>query len=122
VDSGVEFYGTRGQMFLSRRGKVEAFGDRNQRIRLDITPEEQNAEKHVADFLDCIRTGRRPNGEIEQGHLTASLCHLGNIATRLGRSLRFDPDTERIQGDAEADALVSRKYRDHWGKPVERVM
>jgi len=121
VDSGVEFYGTKGQMFLSRRGKVAVFGNRNQRIRIDITPEEQNAEKHVADFLDCIRTGRRPNGEIELGHLTASLCHLGNIATRLGRSLQFNPDTEQIIGDPEADALVSRKYRDHWGTPTDQA-
>ena len=46
-----------------------------------------------------------------------SLCHLGNVATRLGRSFRFDPDTERVLADAEADQLMSRPYRNHWGRP-----
>ena len=118
VDSGVEFYGTEGQMFLSRRGKIEVTGPRNKRLTVDIKTEAQNAEKHVANFLHCARTGEQPNGEIELGHLTTSLCHLGNMAIRIGRTLHFDPKTERIVGDDEADALVSRKYRDHWGTPV----
>jgi predicted dehydrogenase len=121
VDSGVEFYGTKGQMFLSRRGKIEVFGDRNKSIKVNVTPEAQNAEKHVANFLHCVRTGETPNGEIEKGHLTTTLCHLGNLATRLGRSLKFDPETEQIVGDDEANAMVSRRYRDHWGTPVDRA-
>ena len=51
------------------------------------------------------------------GHLSTSLCHLGNIATRLGRSLTFHPETEQIIGDEEANTLVRRQYRDHWGTP-----
>ena len=46
---------------------------------------------HHQNFLDCIRSGQRPNADIEIGHLTASLCHLGNIATRVGRVVQFDP-------------------------------
>ena len=42
---------------------------------------------------------------------------LGNIATRLGRSLTFDPQTEQIVGDDEANGLVRRQYRDHWATP-----
>ena len=57
------------------------------------------------------------NGDIEIGHLTASLCHLGNIATQLGRSLTFDPNTEQVIDDDQANALLGRKYRDHWGAP-----
>ncbi|HCC99374.1 MAG TPA: gfo/Idh/MocA family oxidoreductase [Planctomycetaceae bacterium] len=117
VDSGVEFYGTKGQMFLSRRGKIAVYGERNRRIEVKVIPEAQNAGKHVKNFLHCVRTGETPNGDIELGHLTTSLCHLGNVATRLGRSFRFDPNTERVLGDAEADKLMSRPYRNHWGKP-----
>lgn len=117
VDSGVEFYGVKGQMFLSRRGKIEVRGERNKRIDVKVEREAQNAEKHIANFLDCVRTGKRPNAEIEIGHLTASLCHLGNIATRLGRSFAFDPEKERVIGDDEADKLVAREYRTHWGTP-----
>ena len=117
VDSGGEFYGTKGQMFLSRRGKIAVYGERNKRIEVKVTPEAQNAEKHVANFLHCVRTGDTPNGDIELGHLTTSLCHLGNVATRLGRSLTLDPETERIPDDKEADALLGRQYRAHWGTP-----
>jgi predicted dehydrogenase len=119
VDSGVEFYGTKGQMFLSRRGKIAVYGERNRRIKVNVTPGEQNAGKHVANFVQCVRTGDTPNGDIELGHLTTSLCHLGNVATRLGRSFQFDPKTEQAVGDPEANALMSRPYRDHWGKPKE---
>jgi hypothetical protein len=50
----------------------------------------------------------------------ATAAHLGNIATRLGRTIQFDPATERVVGDDEAAALLVRKYRDggHWGIPA----
>ena len=57
------------------------------------------------------------NADALTGHLSTALCHLGNIATRLGRSLRFDPEKEQILGDDEANALVRREYREHWGTP-----
>ena len=118
VDSGVEYYGTEGKMFLSRRGKVQLLGERNRHVDVDIEPEPQNTLSHLTDFIDSIRSGRRPNADIHLGHLTATLCHLGNIATRLGRQLKFDPKSEKILGDAEANRLVSRDYRKgHWATP-----
>lgn len=118
TDSGVEVYGTKGQMYLSRRGKIQVLGERNAAIDVDITPEAQNAPKHVANFLECVRTGKTPNADIEIGHLTSSLCHLGNLAVRLGRSFEFDPATETAPNDQEANSLLGRRYRDHWGNPV----
>ncbi|HON01229.1 MAG TPA: gfo/Idh/MocA family oxidoreductase, partial [Acidobacteriota bacterium] len=47
----------------------------------------------------------------------AVLCHLANISYRLGRSLRFDPATERFVGDEEADAMLSRRYREPFVVP-----
>lgn len=117
VDSGAEFYGTDGQMFLSRRGKVEVRSGKNEKVDLAIKPEAQNDVAHVRNFCDAIRTGAPLNAPALTGHLTASLCHLGNIATRLGRSLVFNPKTEQIVGDDQANALVRREYREHWGKP-----
>jgi len=118
VDSGVEFYGTQGQMFLSRRGKVQVLNERNQKVDLPIAGESQNDVAHVANFCEAIREGASLNAEIETGHLSASLCHLGNLATRLGRTLRFDPARERIMGDDQADRLLARAdARDHWGTP-----
>ena len=116
-DSGAEFYGTQGQMFLSRRGKIEVWGDRNVPIELDVKPEPQNDAAHAGNLCDAIRSGTRLNADAQTGHLSTSLCHLGNIATRLGRSLTFDPQQEKVIGDDEANALVRREYRDHWGTP-----
>jgi predicted dehydrogenase len=117
-DSGAEFYGTQGQMFLSRRGKIEVILDGKGRQPLDVPQIDQNTEAHVADFIDAIRTGRRSNADAQIAHLTTSLCHLGNIAIRLGRSLRFDPNQERFIDAPDADALVARGYREgHWAVP-----
>lgn len=116
-DSGAELYGTKGQMFLSRRGKVQVTGERNAPITVELTAGAQNDLLHVKNLCDAIRDGAKLNAEALTGHLSTSLCDLGNIATRLGRSLKFDPTTEHVVGDAEADALVRRKYREHWGTP-----
>src|SRR5436190_1068588 len=83
VDSGAEFYGTDGQMFLSRRGKVEIRNGRNVKVDVDIKPEPQNDVAHVRNFCEAIRGGAKLNADALTGHLTSSLCHLGNIATRL---------------------------------------
>jgi predicted dehydrogenase len=117
TDSGAEFYGTKGQMYLSRRGKIEVRGDRNVPIEISVQPKPQDDAAHVQNFCDAIRSGAKLTADALTGHLTSSLCHLGNIATRLGRSLTFNPDTEQFVGDKEASALVSRDYRDHWGAP-----
>ena len=117
TDSGAEFYGTAGQMFLSRRGKLEVLSERNQPVAIDIPLEGQNDTAHVQNLCDAIRGNAKLNADALTGHVSTSLCHLGNIATRLGRSLTFDPVQERIIGDDEADAFVSREYRDHWAKP-----
>ncbi len=118
-DSGAEFYGTKGQMFLSRRGKLEVLGERNAPIDVAAPRGPQDDAAHVANFCAAIRGGAKLNADALTGHLSTSLCHLGNIATRLGRSLRFDPQMEQIVGDPEADALLRREYREHWGKPRE---
>jgi predicted dehydrogenase len=116
-DSGAEFYGTKGQLFLSRRGKIELLGERNQRAGVTIQPGPQNDVLHVENFCAAIRALTALHAEALTGHLSTSLCHLGNIATRLGRSLEFDPGSEQIVNDPEANALVHREYRQHWGTP-----
>ncbi|MFP6650385.1 MAG: hypothetical protein VB817_13035, partial [Pirellulaceae bacterium] len=117
VDSGVEFYGTEGQMFLSRRGKVQILGERNKKIAEDLPRVEQDAPAHIKDFVGAIREDRACNADIGIGHLTSSLCHLGNVATRLGRGFALDPGSEQVIDDEEANRLMGRSYREHWGTP-----
>jgi predicted dehydrogenase len=69
---------------------------------------------HIANFLDAVRNGGRLNSEIEEGHKSTLLCHLGNIAHRTGRALRCDPKNGHIIGDQAAMALWSREYEKGW--------
>ena len=107
------FYGTEGMMTLGRSG-IQVFGRDNKLARQEKYQDAGDA--HQRDFIDAIKDGdRRPHADIEVGHLSASVCHLGNIASRTGRAIRFDPKTEEIVGDEDAKRLLSRTYRDgHW--------
>lgn len=67
------------------------------------------------DFLHCVRTRERPFRDIEIGHRTATVAHLGNIAYWLKRPLKWDPVKEEIIGDAEANRWLDRPMREPWG-------
>lgn len=74
---------------------------------------------HVQNFLDAIRTGKTLNSEIGGGHISTTLCHLGNIAHRTGRTINCDPKTGHIQNDREAmDKYWSRQYEPGWEPKV----
>jgi predicted dehydrogenase len=68
---------------------------------------------HFKNFTDCMRTRKWQDlhAEIQEGHLSTSLCHLGNIATRLKRTLHFNPSAEKFVDDAEADRYLTKMYR-----------
>jgi predicted dehydrogenase len=118
VDNGTEFYGTKGRMLLTKRGKVEVFGDGVKKIEAKLQGQPAELLNHNVDFLDAIRNGRKPNADIEIGHLSSSLAHLGNISTRVGRTLQFDPEREQIIDDEEANRRLTREYRNgHWAVP-----
>ena len=80
----------------------------------------QTSNEHRANFVDCVRSREMPNADIEIGHHSAVLAHLGNLGVRLGgRRLVFDAETETISGDAEANALLTRSYRPPYVVPEE---
>lgn len=116
VDNGNAFYGTEGWMLLSKRGILKVFDERNR--PKPITSERPRLTGHFQNFLDAIRGEDDLRAEIGVGHLSATLCHLGNIAARLGRGFEFDPATEQAVGDDEATSLMRRQYRvGHWAVP-----
>lgn len=65
---------------------------------------------HIANFLASIRSGDKLNSEIEQGHRSTLLCHLGNISYRTGRVLKTDPSNGHILGDRDAAGHWRREY------------
>jgi len=68
---------------------------------------------HFANFIECMRSRKVENlyCDIEEGHMSAALCHMANISCRTGRKLIFDPKTERFVGDEEANKYLTRAYR-----------
>ena len=76
---------------------------------------ESDASAHVQDFIDCSKTRKRPYCDLETvGHPASVLCHAGNIATQLGRTITFDARTETFVNDDEANAM---RGRPDWRKP-----
>ena len=121
-ENGNAFYGTKGMLVLGKRSGWQLFSERNKLVESMEGGVDLSA--HHDDFLEAVRGAaagaepRRTHADIEEGHRSAALVHLGNIACRLGRTLAFDSAAERIRGDDEADALLRRTYRDgHWAVP-----
>ena len=69
---------------------------------------------HYQNFLDCVKTRDLTIAPCEVAHRSASVGHLGVIALKLGRKIRFDPRTETIIDDPEATRLLARAYRSPW--------
>jgi len=68
----------------------------------------------LVEFGQAVRTRQRAGGHAESSHRVCVAMHLANIAIRLGRTIRFDPETERIVGDEQADRLVDIPMRAPW--------
>ncbi len=120
-DSGVEFYGTKGQLMVSKRGKLMLWSENNKLIE-SPAPKEivELPSSHQADFLTAISEGSTPSADIQIGHESTALIHLANIAVRTGKQLDFDPKTQTITNDSQANDLLGRSYRSegHWAIPI----
>jgi predicted dehydrogenase len=111
---GVLFTGTKGEVLTDRgflQTKPENLKDQQ------IGPNEIHlyvSKNHYVDWLDAVRKRSRPICDIETGCRSVTVCHLGNIAYKLGRPLRWDPKREVFVADAEANRLLSRPMRSPW--------
>jgi predicted dehydrogenase len=105
---GVLYYGSEGYMELQYFGYKTYLGKKR-----EPGPSASGEGDHFGNFVRAVRSGRREDltAEIEEGHLSSALCHLGNIAYRTRRTIRFDPATETILNDSEANLLLRRDYR-----------
>jgi predicted dehydrogenase len=118
----LDVYGSKGMMTLTRSGfsvKPEVIspdGRNPQPPAIDAIEVKGSTpnDPHVRNFLDCVKSRQRPNADVEEGHRSAVMCHLGNISTRLGRSLKWDLAKEEIVGDSDANQWLMRPYRGSW--------
>ncbi|QDU94721.1 Gfo/Idh/MocA family oxidoreductase [Lignipirellula cremea] len=114
ISMGTKFIGDKGTIFVDRGKLTSDPGDIIQQPIADDEIHLYNSSDHHGNFLDCIASGELPICDVEIGHRSATCCHLGNIAVRLGRKITWDPAAEKIQGDEEASALSDRPYRQPW--------
>jgi predicted dehydrogenase len=136
---GATFYGDRGTLKVSVHGYDFIPSGQGQAVHrevayeLDAYPEDQtekDLEKHVApairrhmqDLLGAVATRGRPVASIEEGHISTASSILANVALRLGRTLKWDAQRERVIGDEEANRLLSRPYRRPWIHPTVRIV
>jgi len=111
----VIFYGDEGTLFVDRRGITanpksavdSPFGPKDWRLP-DIGP------SHRRNWIDCIRSRKRPVADVSFGAHTSILCSLANHGYQLGREMNWDPKKYEFPGDKEANALLSRPGRGQW--------
>lgn len=111
---GVKFIGSEGWIFVTR-GKIEA--SRPELIQEPLVRKSVDlyvSTDHMGNFFECVRSRRQPICEAEIGHRSVSVCHLGVIALRLGRKLRWDPAHETFINDAKAGQWLAREQRAPW--------
>ncbi|MBK8312549.1 MAG: Gfo/Idh/MocA family oxidoreductase [Acidobacteria bacterium] len=119
-DEYLSFQGTKGTLSILRDGFTIAPETWRKKETPEIAPMQMKGDGkesqvlHIRNFLDCMRSRKRPVADVEEGHLTATMCHMGNIATRLGRSLKWDARKEEFISDAEANKMLSTEYRKPW--------
>jgi len=112
MTSGTAFYGSDATLVAGRRG-WKVYGKDN-----SIAASGQETPLlHEKNFLDCVKSRKRPNADVEIGRLSTTLCHLGNISHHLGREIQFDPATETFGDDAAANRYLRKSYRDKYPLP-----
>jgi predicted dehydrogenase len=119
LGEGAIILGDKGSVLLGNRG-WSAYDEEGKEILTREGPSNLQASfVHVRNFLDCMRTRKRPAADLETvGHPSSLLCHVGNVAWRVGRSVKFDAKTETFLGDPEANQFVGRpEYRKPWVLP-----
>jgi hypothetical protein len=115
---GTTFEGTKGTVHVTRD-------------KLEVTPDDLAAQPlgdsdvhlyksddHYGNWIDCIHSRKLPICDVAIGHRSATVCHLGNIAIRSGKTVSWDPEKEVITGDDELAKMAARPYRAPWSLPT----
>ncbi len=115
-DNGILFEGTQGRFFVNR-GKI--VGKPVEDLKDNPLPEGAIEEvyggpvpkNHSVNFIECMRSRKQPISDVWSHNRMLEICHLSNIAMRLGRELNWDAEKREITGDPEANAFLARKSR-----------
>lgn len=125
-EHGVAFYGSEGTLVVDGFGwQVYPEAPRKDQKKpaiaavqkkIDEDPEQCRVNL-VADFLECMRTRKRPLMDIERGYHVTAVAHLGNLALRTNRSIEYDAENRNVIGNDQANAMITNPYRAPWKLP-----
>lgn len=126
-----------GAIFVCEKGKLEVnrnkFTSNPKEIAVELLKKVDEAEEerkwsdqtalwqaqwHLQNWIDCIRTRQKPVADVEIGHRSISVCHLANITRWVGRRLKWDPVKEVFENDAEANRFADRPRRKGYELPT----
>jgi predicted dehydrogenase len=115
-ENGVTIEGDKGSIFVSRS---KLTGQAVDELKDNPLPKDaliklrkgKKLDRHMGNFMECVRDRSLPVSDVFSHHRILTTCHLANIALRLGRKLTWDPQTEQIVGDSEANGWLSRPQR-----------
>jgi len=113
-EKGVRFDGDKGWIQLLDEGRIEADPASVLRGTQPPTADWHVMHPHIRNFLDCVRTGQTPVSSVETAQHAHTMVHCANLSLRLGRRLRFDPQTELFLADDEANNMLVRGMRAPW--------
>ena len=120
TENGITIEGTKGTIFVSRGSLRDVAGT----VIADLAKENPLPEEvisklykgkkpgnHMGNFFECVASREQPISDVYTHHRSMTTCHLANIAIRLDRKLKWDPDKEQIEGDDQANGFVKREQR-----------
>ncbi|MBQ2721999.1 MAG: Gfo/Idh/MocA family oxidoreductase [Opitutales bacterium] len=108
----IQFIGDEGEIFVSRAQRFDTTPRNLKNLTLKSSDERlQVSIDHRLDFIDAIRFGKQNVSPVEVGHRSATVCHLMSISSRIGKHVKWDPNTEKVIDNKEAEAMLSRPRR-----------
>ncbi len=109
--NGVTFHGPKGEIFVNRETLTSTPESILQEPLKDSDVHLYESANHMQNWVDCVKSRERPICDVEIGHRSATVCHLANICGRIGRSLKWNPETELFVDDDDANSWLSRPPR-----------
>lgn len=111
---GIEFHGTEGTLFVDR-GSLKLTPEPDSKLEpLSMDVDENSVHNHIRNFLDSIKSRKKPISDVEIGHRSTTTANLGNIAYRTKERIEWDREAERVKNSEAATQLVKGSHREPW--------